>query len=378
MILTLSILTIFYFFCIQALLHGLRNLKAGHSDLQPLVSVVIAARNEESNILNCLEALENQDYPAEKLEIIVVDDRSEDNTYTLLKKRETSNSRLKTIRISKLECDFAPKKWALTQGILAAKGEIICTTDADCCPVPTWISTMVCYFEPEIGLVAGFSPLEGFKNHCEIRKRFFSLDSLSLACVAAGGMGLGVSLTCSGRNLAYRRKVWQEVDGFNRIKRLVSGDDDLFLHLIMRETKWKTNYALNPNALVYSNPPQTLRAFAMQRIRHASKGKHYSIKLKLLLIMTYLYNVCLLIGGLALPFISASFWLFWLLSFVIKSLAEFRLLFVGASKFQKKYYLRFFPLAALFHIPYVVIFGLLGTFKNFQWKGQVFKATTSL
>jgi hypothetical protein len=76
-------------------------------------------------------------------------------------------------------------------------------------------------------------------------------------------------------------------------------------------------------------------------------------------------------------FISIKLWSFWLLSFAIKSLTEFLLLFKGASKFQKKYYLKIFPLAAFYHIPYVVIFGLLGTFKNFKWKGQAFQATTS-
>jgi len=70
-------------------------------------------------------------------------------------------------------------------------------------------------------------------------------------------------------------------------------------------------------------------------------------------------------------------WLFWLLSFVIKSLTEFHLLLKGACKFQKKYYMKIFLLAAIFHIPYVVIFGLLGAFKNFKWKGQVFQAKTA-
>ncbi|MBN2092884.1 glycosyltransferase [candidate division KSB1 bacterium] len=353
------------------------RLKSGNSNQQPTVSIVVAARNESANIIQCLDSLENQDYPAEKLEIIMVDDRSEDDTAALLKNRNKNNPRLKVIQIKELAPDFSPKKWALTQGIQAATGEIIFTTDADCRPVPTWISTMVRYFEPEIGLVAGFSPLENLETHQGIGKKLFALDSLSLACVAAGGIGLGVSLTCSGRNLAYRRQVWEEVGGFIKIKKLVSGDDDLLLHLVMQETNWKTNYALNPKTLVYSNPPQTFHAFAMQRIRHASKGKHYSAKHKFILVLVYFYNVCLLIGGSIFPFISVKLWLFGLLSLILKSLMEFRLLWEGANKFQKNFYLRLFPLAVFFHIPYIVIFGLLGTFKNFRWKGQAFRAKTS-
>ncbi len=376
MILILSFLTIFYIFCIFALFRGLMRLKSGNSNQQPTVSIVVAARNESANIIQCLDSLENQDYPAEKLEIIVVDDRSEDDTAAFAKNRAKYNPRLKLIQINELKPDFSPKKWALTQGIQAATGEIILTTDADCRPQPTWISTMVRYFEPEIGLVAGFSPLENLETPQGIGKKLFALDSLSLACVAAGGIGLGVSLTCSGRNLAYRRQVWEEVGGFSKIKKLVSGDDDLLLHLVMLETNWKTNYALNPKTLVYSNPPPTFHAFAMQRIRHASKGKHYTVKHKLILILVYLYNIALFLGGISFLFISMKLWLFWLLSFVIKSLTEFYFLFKGASNFQKKYYMKIFPLAAILHIPYVVIFGLFGTFKNFKWKGQVFQAKT--
>jgi cellulose synthase/poly-beta-1,6-N-acetylglucosamine synthase-like glycosyltransferase len=236
---------------------------------------------------------------------------------------------------------------------------------------------MVRYFEPEIGLVAGFSPLERLENRRGAGEMLFALDSLSLACVAAGGIGLGLSLTCSGRSLAYRRTVWDAVGGFNQIKSLVSGDDDLFLHLVMQKTNWKTVYALHPDALVYSNPPLNFKAFAMQRTRHASKGKHYALKLKSILILVYLYNLYLFIGGLSLPFLPFIIQGVLILSFLLKSLIEFRLLFNGAKKFQKEYYLKFFPLAIFLHIPYVVIFGFLGTFKNFQWKGQKFQAKTS-
>jgi len=379
----LILLTLFYLGCLRSLLRGLKRLSLQTSDKLPTVSVVIAARNEARNINRCINALEAQDYPHKKTEIIIVDDRSEDATADIIRSRITKNSHLKLIQIKKRQPGLAPKKLALATGIGTATGEIIFTTDADCRPVPTWISTIMKSFTPKVGLVAGFSPLESESDIKSLPQKLVTLDSLSLACVAAGGIGLGRAATCSGRNLAYRKLVYEQVNGFSKISKHISGDDDLFLHLVSQETDWKIHYVLQPNALVYSDPAPDFATFFNQRTRHASKGKHYHFWLTSILILVYLFNLMLLIGGLScllggiLP-IFIKVMAIIVISFALKAASEYCLLVKGARLVHKQYLLKVFPIAALLHIPYVVIFGLLGTFKTFSWKGEQFQAEESL
>lgn len=371
--LTQLILTCGYLLAILLLIIGILRIKPGNSDRRPSVSIVIAARNEADNIENCLKSLVLQTYPAGKLEFFIVDDRSTDATAQIVADYLPHVPNLHLVRISQIPDQMAPKKYALSRGIAASQGELIFTTDADCQPVPTWVETLVRSFSPETGLVAGYSPLEIPGTHSRRMHRMFALESLSLACVAAGGIGLGQPLTCSGRNLAYRRQVFDAVGGFSKIAQYISGDDDLFLQQVSRETHWKIGYALDARALVYSAPPKNFKAFFQQRTRHASKGKFYRPQTVAGLVAVYLFNLLTLAGilfGWALP---TWFWLS-LGGFAAKSLFELALLFIGAHFFQKNYLLRIFPLVAVLHLPYVVIFGALGTFKQFQWKDQHFTA----
>ena len=367
------LLTLGYVFLILLLYRGLFFLKSGKNDLKYFVSAVVAARNEESNIGNCIEALINQSYPSNNYEIIIVNDRSTDQTAAIVERYHKNHDQVKLVNVVDLSQGISPKKHAIDQGIKSAKGAIILTTDADCVPGSGWIEGMVSYFEPEVGLVAGFSPLmkHGKKT---IFSKLFTLDSLSLAALAAGSFGLGKPLTCNGRNLAYRKETFKSVDGFKEIQNLISGDDDLFLHLVTRKTSWKARYAINNQTIVPSQIPGSLKQFANQRIRHASKGRHYSIGLKLLLLLVYLFNLLLLVL-LPISLFETSLLLPWLICWLAKSLSEFMLVYGFADIFKFKRALNLFPLAMLLHVPYVVIFGLWGQFGKFQWKEDTFKST---
>jgi chlorobactene glucosyltransferase len=101
----------------------------------PLVSVIVPARNEARNIQRCLAALLSQTYPS--YEVIVVDDRSTDETPHLLAdlvrqiQSSGSDHRLHVISGSDLPGDWAGKPYALHQGVSATRGEWLCFVDAD-------------------------------------------------------------------------------------------------------------------------------------------------------------------------------------------------------------------------------------------------------
>ncbi|MFC1569044.1 glycosyltransferase [bacterium] len=351
--------------CIKLLL-GINTLSIGKSNACPSVSVIISARNEEINIEQCLDACLNQTYPKDKYEVIVINDRSEDRTGEIIQRMMKKSSNLKCIDITEQHPQMAPKKYALQQGITKASGEIILTTDADCRPQSEWLHSMIACFEEEVALVAGYSPLTANASS-SLLHTFIGLEALGLAGVMAGSFGAGFPLTCSGRNLAYRKSVFQEIGGFKDIEHFVSGDDDLFLHLISQKTDYQVKFAIDPASVVPSKPAQSIREFSNQRTRHASKGLHYHWDLKIGLIAVYLFYLSLL-SSLGFP----SIYLWALLAFGLKSGLEFTLMFRTARLFSQVRLLKFFPIVMWIHVPYVVIFGLWGQFGKFKWKDTRF------
>ena len=128
-----------------------------------------------------------------------------------------------------------------------------------------------------------FSPLVPDTGSGGPAAAFIQIDALTLAVMAAGTIGIGWATTCSGRNLSYRKKVFDEIGGFSEISSFVSGDDDLFLHTVRSRTAWNTRYAVDPQAAVPSYVTGTLRSFFNQRTRHALKiqgisGRHKTFR----------------------------------------------------------------------------------------------------
>lgn len=360
------ILTFVYISLIIILFYGLNLIKPAERSHRYRVSIVVAARNEEKNIGDCLIALLNQTYSMMLYEIIIVDDRSTDSTSAIVQSYCRQYPQVRLLQVRQLPSGYAGKKYALETGINAATGEIILTTDADCIPGPSWIQGMINYFEPEVGIVAGFSPLikSGREN---IFSRLMTLDSMALAAVAAGSFGLGNPITCNGRNLGYRKAAFQSVNGFQEIQNFVSGDDDLLLHLVRTKTNWKARYSIDQQTFVQSKIPENFQQFANQRIRHASKGRYYSFWLKLALVMVYLLNLNLIIL-MPVAILSMSSLIPWLCCWLTKSLSEFFLIYRIAHLFNYKKALIVFPIAMLLHPFYVVIFGLWGQLGKFYWK----------
>jgi len=166
---------------------GLKRLKKGNNDKHYSVSVIIPARNEEKNIVRFLNSMKNIDYPSDRWELIVVDDRSEDSTFRLAESFKPEIPNLHIIRIEKKDINISPKKNAVERAIQNSNGEIILTTDADCRPKKEWISEIVSYFDNETAMVAGFSPLIDSENKDNLLTSFQFIESISLGGLSAEG-----------------------------------------------------------------------------------------------------------------------------------------------------------------------------------------------
>ncbi len=355
---------------------GLRRLKPlESSEHQPMVTIVVVARNEEATLPGLLDSLRTQTYPADRLEIIVVDDGSSDNTWELLSRHTDQMPNLAPLQIMDVPTGWAPKKWALTRAIERARGEILLATDADCLPGPQWAEAMVsCFADRNIGLVMGPAPVMAARPGRWYEVLF--LDSISMDALAAGGIGNELALTCTGRNLAYRRQVFDEVGGFAGVEHMVSGDDDLIMHKIAG-AGWRIKFALSIRSTVPSPPPVGLPAFLRQRLRHASKGfAYYTFPtrplFKALLPLLYLANVATAVSLAALGYTLQ--WI-WLAPWAAKMAAEALLVYTYLARIQGKVRPGTFVLTGLVFPFYVTVIGLLANFYRVGWKDRRYPGT---
>lgn len=337
------------------------------SSSTPRVSIVIAAKNEAENIPELLNCLRAQSYPDQLLEIIIIDDNSNDNTRQLLRIARQDMTQLRVLSTIDREIPFAFKKGALHLGISRAAGDIIIITDADCRPGPEWVETMVSYFQPDTSMVVGFT---GIADDTRTFTRLQALDYLLLMAGAQGTLNLGITWGCSGSNLAYRKTLYSEIGGYQDLKTRVGGDDSLFMQLLRRGTGGKVIFASDPQAWVQTKASRNLAGFLLQRMRWAADA-NYMIKLNIpffvIILATFITNLSVL-GGLFLiipGIVSGSL----IISLVaIKLLPELLLAIKATQVFQRKYLLKYFPLWFILQIPYVAITGLLSLWGNrFPW-----------
>ncbi|MYC13275.1 MAG: glycosyltransferase [Gemmatimonadetes bacterium] len=325
------------------------------------VSVIVPARNEATNIDACLRALAAQTYPDDHLEIIVVDDRSSDDTAARIDKWTRRLPNLSRVSVTHQNY-ICPKKNALWQGIKHARGDIIFTTDADCRPGPNWITSNLAHFAPDVGMVIGHAPL--LQNE-KVLSGLLSLQALIVSTLAAGSAGIGFPLTCSGRNMAYRRKAFDEVKGFNDIGHIIGGDDVLLMRQFAQKSAWKIRFNADADAFVpsASHPDNLIN----RQVRYQSKTIHYGIPTLILAFAVYIFHVVLA----TLPIF---FWtdaeLFYLVGSClgIKIIADAVFLLFGSIQFKSLKLLLWFPVLEILIIPYIVIICALGTLSPFKWK----------
>jgi cellulose synthase/poly-beta-1,6-N-acetylglucosamine synthase-like glycosyltransferase len=225
------------------------------------------------------------------------------------------------------------------------------------------------FYDKKVGMVAGPSPLKSTSSG--ILGDMLLLDSMAQDALAAGAISRGIPLSCSGRNLAIRRKAFDAVGGYKDTKDILSGDDDLLMHRLAGNG-WKIKNILIPESMVTSPPPSTLGAFVKQRLRFASKGLLYygmpdtNLIFRMMLPFLWAVNLSVLTGQVI------AIWTFraeWLLPWFIKMMADGILLGLSSRLMKRQFSPVSFFMAEIWHSSYVVIFGALGPLLPVQWKG---------
>ncbi|PIS29497.1 MAG: hypothetical protein COT43_03655 [Candidatus Marinimicrobia bacterium CG08_land_8_20_14_0_20_45_22] len=326
----------------------------------PTVSVIICARNEERVISRLLESLTKPNYPEEKLEILLVDDDSSDGTHNIMNSFAAARPNWRVLHHDKAHETLKGKKGAITMGVRESRNEIIMVTDADCVVPPDWIRTTVSFFRSNVGMVLGNSPVEKRAGFMNIYERF---DTLCKAAAAAASTFYNKPTHANGRNLAYRKQVFEDVEGYYQSIDTDTGDDMFLMQEIRTKTRWRFAYNNDPAGYVKTEPMQFGRKYIHQQLRRNSKAFHLTIPFFILGAIVFLFHVVL-----AIMVFSPLLWRWLGILLVFKFVSEFIATYHGARLFGQTDLLKYFPILwAIYPVCYLSS-QLLGSLKIYRWK----------
>ncbi len=337
----------------------------------PTVSILLAARNEERRLPACLTSLLQLDYPHDKLEIIVVNDRSTDRTKQIAEEFARRDKRMHALSLAQRLPGMSGKASALCQGMQHARGEIILMTDADCIVPPHWVRAMLAYFTAEVGLVGGFTLLSPSPALRELvpashRDHLFAkiqtLDWMYLLTVGAGAAGLGKPVSILGNNFGFRRAAYEQVGGYEKLGFSII-EDFALMRKIANETQWRVRLPLAQETTIFSFPTQTWREYLEQRRRWAAGGKEVGVFAKLLMLVAFCAHLVVVLTAFFSPQIA-------LLGLLATLLVDALLLWRCANALAHKSLLKYFPLFEIYFLLYSLTLAATVLFPaTVHWKG---------
>ncbi|MCX7781808.1 MAG: poly-beta-1,6-N-acetyl-D-glucosamine synthase [Negativicutes bacterium] len=226
----------------------------------PFVSILIPAHNEEDSIENTVLAALASTYP--EFEIIVVDDGSKDSTPQILARLAHTQPRVRALIMKQ----NMGKPSALRYGLLACRGEIVVTIDADAYLDPNALRWMVSHFltGPRVGAVTG-NPRVRNRTTLLAKIQVGEYSSI-IGMIKRTQRILGKVLTVSGVIVAFRKRALLDVGMWDHD--MIT--DDINVTWKLEKQFWDIRY--EPNALCWILVPETLRGLWKQRVRWAQGG----------------------------------------------------------------------------------------------------------
>jgi cellulose synthase/poly-beta-1,6-N-acetylglucosamine synthase-like glycosyltransferase len=354
-----------YFVLVATLITGWWRMRkstapAAGSTQMSLISVIVPARNEEAMIGSLLQDLKNQQHPT--FEVIVVDDHSTDETFTCVADQITGDPRFKLIRNR-----GEGKKSALTTGIKHAGGQIVVTTDADCRMEPCWLAGVDRYMQdPQVSMVSGAVRI---RQDGSFFPDLQAIESASLIGSGAAALTLRSPVMCNGANLAFRRNVFLEVNGYEDNLHIPSGDDEFLMRKVAAKYPQGIRFMNVEGTVVTTRAADTLSAMVHQRLRWAGKWRHNDSKsAKLLAVGIWLVQCAVLVSYALVATGTARALMVSLLT--AKAMLECIFLYSVCLYLNVRWnWLAFFVLQ-LFYPVYVTGIGLFANLASPVWKGR--------
>ncbi len=290
------------------------------------ISIIVAAKNEASNIAKLISAIKNLNYSINDYETIIVDDNSDDDTFQIAKDLifNLNNFSIVCAKNKKHE----GKRGALDYGISVAKYPFILITDADCTPEKEWLLIASEKFNCECDFIFGNAPFNQKRN---IVNKVSCFENFRNSLLAISAANMGFTYTASARNFGFKKSSFEKISGYKNTTDTISGDDDLLLREAVKNKLKVCTFAAQ-DSFVYSETNDTFRNYLSQRARHTQSSFHYLFKQKMFLAIWHLLNIAFILSPL-LMFIN----LFFILPFVFKLTLDL----TTALTYQKKLGYRF-------------------------------------
>jgi cellulose synthase/poly-beta-1,6-N-acetylglucosamine synthase-like glycosyltransferase len=329
------------------------------------ISVVIAFRNEESSLPALLNSLNNQVYPRELREVILVNDHSTDRSLQIAENFVRTHPDFQCYNNDKSENG---KKAAVLKGMHHTTFNLVVFTDADCTMGDNWLSSVAAVFSRQnAGMIIGLVDMDvkpGLFNH------FQEIEFLSLVASGAAAAAGGRPIYCNAANLAFRKDIFLSyADPLSSA--VPSGDDTLFMLRVRKDPSTRIVLMKSVPGMVTTKGAANVREFFNQRSRWASKSRYYTDRDILYTAGLVLgVSVALLISALALV-MGKNTWLFPGL-LLAKSLGDYLFLNDFLFFYSKKVRPLLFIVFETIYPLYVLISATMGLFNRYTWKERNF------
>jgi cellulose synthase/poly-beta-1,6-N-acetylglucosamine synthase-like glycosyltransferase len=252
----------------------------------PRISILIAARNEEQHILTCLQAIDRLDYPKEKIEVLVGNDRSTDQTQALVEAFAQHQPYVSCLNITHDLPGTKGKPNVLAQLAQNATSDLFFFTDADIEVPPRWVETLLGNLTPGTGIVTGITTTKGSR----LFDRLQALDWLFALGLMQVVADRNVPVSTMGNNMLVSRQAYEAVGGYAGIPFSITEDVQLFRQVVAKGFKSANVYS--PDVLALSSPAPNLVTLYQQRLRWMRGSFHLPWYMWLLLaIYTAYYPV---------------------------------------------------------------------------------------
>jgi cellulose synthase/poly-beta-1,6-N-acetylglucosamine synthase-like glycosyltransferase len=328
----------------------------------PFCTVLVCARDEERNIEKCLVSLDALNYPKDRLQVLIVDDKSTDRTPEILEAWKKRMPNLQVLRTGEEVLNLRGKVNALTHGMDAAQGEFVMITDADSHVQPNWVREYLKYYSEDTGMVASITLLDQTYFLDGIQ----SIDWSFLLGMAAASANMNIPLSVIGNNISLRRAAYEDVGGYRNIPFSVTEDYALF-QAIWKKKPWKVRFPIHRDLTVMSEPCPDFRAWWRQKHRWVKGGEGLKFVGYVIFITGLLAHIAMVTAFIFLPVVSA------LAVIGLKWLADLLIIAPVLARTKKLSLLKYFPVYEVYLVLFIFSMPIMMSQKNVKWKGRVYK-----
>jgi cellulose synthase/poly-beta-1,6-N-acetylglucosamine synthase-like glycosyltransferase len=262
------------------------------------VSILVAVRNEEASIKRCLIALNALNFPKDKLEIIIGNDNSNDQSESIISQYIADKPHFKLITIKETLGLAKGKANVLAHLAKIAQGDYLFITDADIAVQANWLHALLAHTDEESGIVTGYTHITGTGLLAQLQ----SLDWTFAQALMKIFFDTDKPLSAMGNNMMVTKEAYLKTGGYENIPFSVTEDFALFEKVL--QLQYTCVQVVTNDVKAYSLPMTTFSALITQRKRWTlGVIKHIPWYLSLLFIIQFLFfPVAIYLSFVSIPF----------------------------------------------------------------------------